>query len=138
MTETLPIAHLAATWFMVGLIWVIQLVHYPLWVHVADGQGMVFHQRHARRIGSLVMSVGVLEMMASALMVALRPGPLTLVGALILLLIWMITIFVQIPLHRRFGRAWNPGLIAPLVRGNWPRTILWTMRGAVAIVVCLP
>jgi hypothetical protein len=138
MTETLPIAHLAATWFMVGLIWVIQVVHYPLWVHVADSQGRALHRRHARRIGSLVMTVGVIEMMASALMVALRPGPLTLAGALLLLLIWTSTIFVQMPLHRRFSQAWSSELIAPLVRGNWPRTILWTMRGTVAIVVCLP
>lgn len=138
MTETLPIAHLAATWFMVGLIWVIQVVHYPLWVHVADGQGTVFHQRHARRIGSLVMSVGVIEMMACVLMLALRPGALTLMGALLLLLIWTITFFVQMPLHRRFSQAWNAGLIAPLVRGNWPRTILWSVRGIIAIVISLP
>jgi hypothetical protein len=37
--------HLAATWFMVGLIWVIQIVHYPLFTSVGSDSFAEYERR---------------------------------------------------------------------------------------------
>jgi hypothetical protein len=49
----------AATLFLTGLIWVIQVVHYPLMSRVAKERFPEFHGQHSRRIGSLVIAVAI-------------------------------------------------------------------------------
>ena len=40
------VLHVAATMFMVGLIWLVQIVHYPLFAHVGADTFLAYHQRH--------------------------------------------------------------------------------------------
>ena len=39
------VANLAATWFMVGLIWFVQVVHYPLFAAVPAGEPFAAYHR---------------------------------------------------------------------------------------------
>ena len=135
MTEALLLTHGAATWFMVGLIWVIQTVHYPLWVHVSSDQSHTFHRRHSRRIGWLIALAGGIEFMTAILLLVFIPTALTVTGICCLLGIWSTTILVQIPMHRRLASEWGDQLIIRLVSGNWIRTAIWSARGALAIAM---
>ena len=45
---SLLLIHLAATWALVGLIWFVQLVHYPLFSAVAPERFATFEAEHSR------------------------------------------------------------------------------------------
>lgn len=49
------IAYLASTLFMVGLIWTIHYVHYPLFAHVGESTYVAFQSEHVNRIGKLLL-----------------------------------------------------------------------------------
>ena len=53
-SRTLLVIHVAATLFMVGLIWTIHYVHYPLFANVGESTYVSFQAAHVERIGKLL------------------------------------------------------------------------------------
>lgn len=127
------IVHAAATWFMVGLIWTIQSVHYPLFARVGAADLTGYENEHTFRMLRLLAVPAGVEIATGAALVWTRPPGVGLVPVLIagvfLVVIWTITAFVQVPLHRRLGDQPDHSVVSQLVRSNWLRTGLWTVRG---------
>lgn len=129
----LLLAHLVATWFMVGLIWTIQVVHYPLFEHVGTDSFPSYESEHTRRMGWLLAGPATIEVGTAAALVWSRPAQvnlaLVLAAGAILAGLWVTTALVQVPLHRRLATTPSVGAIRRLVRSNWYRTTGWTVRG---------
>lgn len=53
--------HVAATWFMVGLIWFVQLVHYPLFARVGRGGFAAYEGAHSWRTTAAIALAWPLE-----------------------------------------------------------------------------
>jgi len=137
---TLLLVHAAVTWFMVGLIWTIQLVHYPLFSRVGESEFAGYENEHTRRMGRLLVVPAGAEVVTGAALVWGRPPEVGLLAVLIagalLVAIWIITAIVHVPLHSRLERGYSAVAAARLVAANWLRTGLWTARGvAVALMV---
>lgn len=128
------LVNVAATWFMVGLIWFVQVVHYPLFASVGEGHFAEYHRRHSERISWLLAVVAVAEVFTAAGLVWTLPESraLVLVAGALLALIWIITAGIQVPQHARLRPGDRAG-VARLVAGNWARTILWTIRGVLVM-----
>ncbi|MCA8832316.1 hypothetical protein [Hymenobacter pini] len=118
--------------YLTGLIWTVQLVHYPGFAHVAADKFPVFHRQHANRISWVVMGPMLLELalagwlawQAPAWWGAARWGQLLLV-----LVAWAGTFGLSVPFHNRLSaHGYNYVAIDGLVRTNWPRTLAWTLR----------
>jgi hypothetical protein len=126
------IVGLAATAVMAGVIWYVQLVHYPLmsgWPHDDFGR---WEAMHRERTGLIVVPVMLVEGATAALLLVRRPaglpGWLPWVAAALLLGIWASTFLVQVPCHQRLAAGWDEAVHARLVATNWLRTGLWTAR----------
>lgn len=133
--EGLLLAHAAATLAMAGLIWFVQLVHYPLF-SLADRQRFTeFAARHQRRTSWVVAPLMLLEALTASLLPLVRPGTLAWLGWLLLALVWLSTLFLQIPLHRRLVKRFAAADVARLVATNWLRTAAWTARAAIALML---
>ena len=52
------LVHAAATWFLVGLIWIIQVVHYPLFARVGEDGFVAYEAAHTRLISLVVGPAG--------------------------------------------------------------------------------
>jgi uncharacterized membrane protein len=131
--------HAAVTAFLAGLIWVVQLVHYPLFDRVDEKLFPSFHAAHSRRISLLVVPAMTLEA-ALALLLVLRPPQgvapwLAGAGLLLVAVNALSTAFVQVPLHRRLSQGFDPGIHRALVRTNAVRTAAWSLRAALALVI---
>jgi len=140
----LLLVHLAAAWFMTGLIWVIQLVHYPLFLHVGRLDAAAYQQyqfSHMRRISWIVGPVMLVELATAGLLLAYRPegvsAALMWVNLALLGLIWLSTATLQGPCHHRLSRGFEPDHVRRLVRSNWLRTVLWTTR-AILLLFAVP
>lgn len=114
---------------MVGLIWFVQVVHYPLLAHI-DAAGIAEHQR---RTGWVVGPPMIVEALTTLLLLVDRPEGVPAAAAVaglgLLALIWISTALIQVPRHR--GLAAGSGEVRRLVAENWIRTVAWTGRGAV-------
>lgn len=117
---------------MTGLIWFVQIVHYPLFARVDGTSWSGYHSAHCRRTGFIVLPIMLLEILsAGALLVfALPLRSSWIYGALCLLLalIWLSTALLQAPLHYQLRPHPGRDLIIRLVRENWIRTISWSLR----------
>lgn len=137
MPELVWLAHLAATLFLVGLIWVVQVVHYPLFARVGADQFHGYWRGHTRLITWLVAPSMLTEGAAGALLFAARPPglslPVLLVAFGLLAVNWLSTWLVQIPLHKQLGRRFDPATVRRLVLTNWLRTAAWTLRGVLLL-----
>ena len=48
-----------------------------------------------------------------------------------MVLIWLSTFTLSVPLHNRLSKAYDSKAISNLINSNWPRTILWTTRSLI-------
>lgn len=127
-----------STWAMVGLIWFVQLVHYPLMGSVGSQDFVTYEAGHVRRTSWVVIPLMLAELLSSAALVVtagpLVPRPEALLGLALLVGVWASTFFLQVPLHERLGVAFAANDHARLVRTNVIRTVLWSARGALVLV----
>lgn len=127
------LAHLGATWFMTGLIWFVQVVHYPLFSRVR-GDYSGYQQSHMRRTTWVVAPMMLLEVSTAAALCVARPGWFEAWAAWanlgLLGLIWASTALLQVPAHQELLTGFAVSPHAALVRTNWLRTIAWSLRSA--------
>ncbi len=135
--ELLVLAHAGATLFMTGLIWFVQIVHYPLFLQVGQDAFFSYAREHQRRTTLVVAPIMLIEAATAISLVVLAPaGPLAVaawLGLGLLIAIWLSTAFVQVPLHRRLLSGFDPQVIVQLAHSNWFRTFAWTLRAALAL-----
>jgi hypothetical protein len=135
----LLLAQAAATLFMTGVIWIVQAVHYPLFALVGrDGFGE-YAREHQRRITPVVAVAMPVEAVTAVLLLFATPAGvetgLLVLGAILLLPIWLSTALLQVPAHRRLSSGFDDTVAARLVQTNWLRTALWSARSALILVV---
>jgi hypothetical protein len=133
------VAGAAATWAMVGLIWMVQLVHYPMlarWSARSPVDAVVDHQR---RITWLVGPLMAVEGVTALILLVERPASMSALAAwtaaALLAVALGSTVLLQVPLHRRLAERHDPDAARRLVSTNWVRTAAWTLRGLVLAVV---
>ncbi len=138
----LLLLHAAATWFMTGLIWFVQVVHYPLMRRVGPDGFVEYEAAHASRT-TLVVGPPMLLEAACAVWIAAAPptgvpAGAGWIGVALLALIWLSTALVQVPLHAQLSTGFDAAAHRRLVGGNWFRTVLWTLRAVLAGWMVLP
>lgn len=156
--STLTALHLCATWFMVGLIWLVQVVQYPGFHHVGPREWPAYHAAHSNKITLIVGPAMLTELVLTVLLVvaaftpalqgpvpstihlgplSVSPLVLTLAGLALLFVAWGVTFFISVPLHQRLAAGHDQVVIAKLVSTNWIRTAAWTLRGVIALALVL-
>lgn len=122
--------HLAATCFMTGVIWFVQLVHYPLFPEYQGGRFEKTMKQHQSRTSFVVIPAMLLELSTGVWLAAVQ-WPASYLPAIalgLLLFIWLITFSISAPLHGRLEKGFDPRLTTQLVATNWARTLLWSAR----------
>lgn len=130
--KLLFLIHLMSTLCMTGIIWFVQVVHYPLFAEVGQTGFARYELLHQRWTGWVVAPLMLIELGTAIGMIAIGntwPHAASLwIGLGLLLLIWGSTFFIQVPLHTQLGAGSDEAAIRRLVRSNWIRTIAWTLR----------
>lgn len=135
------LVHAGATCFMAGLIWFVQVVHYPLLARVATDHFAGYARAHQARTTGVVAPVMLVEA-ATAVAIAVSPpggAPAVAWIALALLaIVWLSTALIQVPCHRQLEAGFAMSAHRRLVASNWIRTIGWTARAAIALWLLRP
>ena len=133
MTEIALRFHIFACFAMMGVIWLVQLVQYPMFAYLAQERFAHAHAMHSQNITFIVFPLMGLELLTALYLVfAIAPpgGSIGMVLNLVsVLALWKITALVFVPLHNRLAvGGYDIGVIERLVRLNWWRTAIWSAR----------
>jgi len=132
--------HVIATWFMVGLIWTIHIVHYPLFAEVGEATYVAFQSAHVDRIGKLLFVPWLTEgiTLLALLWIAFMAGRRELrapvfVGAVAMAVVLIISGVWSAPAHGELMDGFDAAVHDRLMTANLVRTLAWTVRGVSAV-----
>lgn len=134
MIDKLLLIHLALCLFMTGLIWTIQLVHYPAFRYIDLSKFKEFTAYHGRNITPITAFPMILELMTGAFLLYHFQDFVFLINFILIVVIWLSTFFLSVPLHMKLSNTHDKTVIEKLILTNWPRTLIWTARSGLLIV----
>ena len=124
------LVHLTFTSIMTGVIWVIQIVHYPSFHFIEKELYTVFQKFHMNKISIIVIPIMVAELITGIMLFLDKSSknPLLIISFIILVLIWLITGVFFTKAHNELITGYQELVVNQLVVMNWIRTLLWTLR----------
>jgi hypothetical protein len=139
LPELVLMIHLGATVFMTGVIWFVQVVHYPLFSVLGRSEFPRYAKRHAAQTTWIVAPLMLVELATALFLFWIRPADVSTatlaIGLSLLAVIWISTALVQVPCHDRLQRGFEETVHRRLVRTNWVRTVAWSLRGLLVVWV---
>ena len=117
-----------STSVMVGVIWVIQLLHYPSFHFINDQRYIEFQHFHMQRISFIVVPVMLIELASALLLAYFFESSLTIILLTLVLGIWAITFIFFTNMHQKLTDGYDHSIVDRLVQINWFRTALWSLR----------
>lgn len=132
------IIHLFFTIYMTGIIWFVQIVHYPLMSKIGEEVFPLYEQQHQNRIFYIVGFQMLIELFTGGLLLWQQTyNPLQWWNVTLLIIIWGSTFFIQSPLHGKLGNEYRAEWQQKLVNTNWIRTMAWTLRSIILLSMLL-
>ncbi len=126
------LANLVLSAYLTGLIWTIQIVHYPAFEFLSKKNFHSFHSFHSERITWIVAIPMLLELSLSIALLFFSSPHLPLWSSYMLLsfclMAWYLTFFLAIPVHNQLSQDFQTSHIKRLLQINWGRTAAWSLR----------
>jgi hypothetical protein len=117
---------------MTGLIWLVQLVHYPLLSQVGRDQFVAYEAAHTSQISRIVVPVMLFELLTAVALVVVPPPPFERLAPAValglLVLVWATTAVYSVPSHGILSTGFDAEAHRSLVGTNWLRTAAWSLR----------
>ena len=136
--KPLLLTHVFATLFMVGLIWFVQIVHYPLFANVGADQFKRYEELHQKMTTWVVGPAMLVELATAVLLLKGSPSNCTQLlwaGLVLVGIIWLTTAGLSVPAHNSLAEGFNDAAYRKLVSTNWIRTVAWTARGVLVLMI---
>lgn len=129
--------HLLATYAMTGLIWFVQVNHYPLMAYADPQRYAEFHQKHTALTSFVVIPFMFTEIITGAWLFAYgsQSSLAYEYSFYLLLVIWVSTFSLQVPAHNKLVNGFDAQVHRKLVRSNWIRTLGWSARSLVLLAI---
>lgn len=125
---------------MVGLIWTIHYVHYPLFAKVGDATYVEFQAAHVERIGRLLFVPWLTEgLTLLVLLLAAFIGTRhelrfpTMINSVAMAVVLAISGFWSAPAHGDLADGFDSAVHDRLMNANLVRALAWTVCGIAAI-----
>ena len=113
--------------FMFGLILTTQIVSYPMFLNV-EKNFSVYHMHYVNKISTIAAPFMIIEFSLSLLFVFLIGSYTSISSFLIMVLIFLCTFFIQVPIHEKLKNSFNISLCNRLIKTNWIRVFLWLFK----------
>ena len=126
--ELLLKVNFISTSIMVGVIWVIQLLHYPSFHFINDQKYIEFQHFHMQRISFIVVPVMLIELASALLLAYFFESSLTIILLALVIGNWAITLIFFTNMHQKLTDGYDHSIVNRLVQINWSRTALWSLR----------
>lgn len=137
--EVVVILNAASALVMTGVIWFVQIVHYPLLAIVPVDNARTVAGEHQSRTAWVVGAPMALEGATSLWLMFDRPAQIPWLmawaGGACVGVALLCTVLLSVPRHARMAENPDASVGRELVTTNWPRTVAWTAHGVIACVM---
>ena len=114
--------------FLVSLIVITQIVSYPLFLRVGRSDFLGYHKFYTKQISYVVVLPMVLELFLSIYVLTIDVNWLTFTNITLLSVVWLSTFIIQVPIHNSLSVEYSGELVSQLIKTNWLRTSVWTVK----------
>lgn len=129
----------ALVFWVLGQIWLVQIIIYPLFAKVGAADYVHYHRFYSRHIPLPVIIPGFASFLLPVVLVLYGPivplwmSMLNIVAGIVGLLV---TVMLEIPRHARLEKnGKNDVTIAELICYNWPRTLSITAQSVISFLM---
>ena len=125
---------------MTGVIWIIQLIHYPSFRFIDFKEFLNFQKFHTTTITFVVGPMMTLEIFSALYLLIINDfSAFWIIQMIVLVAIWLCTTFLSVPLHTLLAQLHISDIerlqvTQILVKTNWPRTLLWSFRSLLLLI----
>ncbi len=127
-TKGLILLSLATSAFLTGLVWFVQVVHYPGFMKVGAEAFADYHRFHTSATAQVVVVPMILELGLAFVLFALAQTPANGIGLGLVLAVWILTFVWIVPVHGVLETGLDISAARKLVWLNLLRSLLWTAR----------
>lgn len=129
----------ALVFWVLGQIWLVQIVIYPLFAKVGEAEYTAYHGFYTSRIPLPIILPGFASFLLPAVLAFFGPavpGWMSAANIATGVIGLLVTVLLEIPRHNRLERdGKNNVTIAELIRFNWPRTASITAQAVVTFAM---
>lgn len=128
--ELIALLNFVTSFLMMGVIITTQIVNYPLFLSISKNDFNNFHSKYVNKITAIVMPLMITELILSIILLISIQNYMTILIFTTMSLIFISTIFIQVPIHKKIEKEANKNLLNKLIQTNWIRTILWFIKSS--------
>jgi len=133
------IIHLVSSFMMIGIVWLVQVINYPLLSLVPEQFFSAYYRSHLLKSQWIIVPLMVLEAATGGLLLIFPIVQVAYwlyqINFALIVLIWLETILMHLSVHRQLKERHSKAAIENLTRIGWLRTITWSAHGAVLIAI---
>ena len=123
----IPELHSLVDFGMCVVLWLVQLVIYPSFLRLESSELLAWHKAYTFRVSFVILPLMFGQLVLSILSVVGDASILEWTAFAFVLVCWILTFFVSVPLHRKIEQNdISRETRQKLITTNWPRTILWS------------
>jgi hypothetical protein len=111
---------------LVVLIWLVQLVIYPSFLHYQANDLIIWHHTYTKRISMVVVPLMLGQAILAMIQIDRTFGGVELIRLLLIIAVWASTFTQFVPIHHNIASGTlERQMLQRLVSRNWLRTALW-------------
>jgi len=125
---SLAIVRLLLDFGLVVLIWIIQRIVYPSFLHYSDKNLVTWHREYTSRFSAIVIPLMLAQLGIAGYQLFILTNLYTVLSLVIIIIIWVSTFLQFVPIHSNISKgSISDKMLKALVKKNWLRTVLWSL-----------
>ncbi len=125
---TIEILRLLIDFGLLVLIWSVQRIIYPGFLHYSANELVKWHRIYTSRLTFIVLPLMFGQLAVSIYQMILKANFYSVMSFILVVLLWLSTFLQFVPLHSKISQGEvSQKILNSLVKKNWIRTILWTV-----------
>jgi hypothetical protein len=124
---------------LVILIWLVQLVIYPSFLHYVKADLIRWHKKYTPRITFIVLPLMLGQLMLYGSLLQEGKTFYSIGSFVLVLMAWLLTFTVFVPRHKQItSGVYSEKTLTQLVDFNWSRTLIWTLLFLWNLMINIP
>ena len=130
--------NIAISWALLILIWLVQIIIYPGFRQIPAADFVNYHRWYVIRISAIVLPLMLCEAIITVGWLLFEVySYFSVVSGFLIVIIWLSTFLLQVPVHNQLQSGKDDGGIKRLVLTNWIRTIAWSIKALVVFMAAV-
>lgn len=112
---------------MLVFLWLVQIIIYPSFNKISKESILNWHKSYQSKVCVIMGPIMLLQIYGITFDFLNTNCPMSLIRFLLLIISWLLTVIISVPLHRKIERNYDlENSINKLIKTNLPRTFTWT------------